>query len=316
MRSILPIVVAALAGLAAAKVNLAQPAEEVNATHFKDPATGQAYVHFDCSVAHADATNELKEAIKNLHRRQEAGAIGARSARNVIPKQNTALSINTYFHLITKAASAGSITTAMANAQLQAMNKMYGQYGITFNLVGTDTTVNDAWAVASGSDMDALKKALRKGKYSDLNIYFHTDLAGGILGTCTLPSSIPKGSAASVYYSDGCNIASGTMPGGNIYGYSQGMTAAHETGHWLGLLHTFEGYACTGDGDYISDTRIQSTSTDGCPTNPAKNSCPSVAGVDPIHNVMDYSTDACYTGFTPLQIQRIQQLWTQFRKGN
>jgi len=111
-------------------------------------------------------------------------------------------------------------------------------------------------------------------------------------------------------------VQANTMPGGSVYGYDTGMTAVHETGHWLGLLHTFEGYSCSGTGDYIADTPMESVSTDGCPVSPAKNSCPSVNdGTDPVHNYMDYSTDACYQQFTPLQVQRIQNLWSQYREG-
>ncbi|QIX01862.1 hypothetical protein AMS68_007379 [Peltaster fructicola] len=315
MRSFLAVALA-FVGLAAAATNLAQPAQSVNTTHFTDPGTGKTFRHFDCGVTQGNATAELKSTLSQLHTRDLSGpSIGARDARYV-GQRATAVTINTYFHVITKQASVGSITQSMVNQQLSALNTMYKPFGITFNLVATDFTANDAWAVAAGSDMDACKKALRKGKYADLNLYFHTDLDGGILGTCTLPTTVPKGAAATVYYSDGCNVQAETMPGGNIYGYSAGMTAVHETGHWLGLLHTFEGYSCTGTGDYIADTRVEATSTDGCPDSPAKNSCTNVAGVDPIHNVMDYSTDACYTGFTPGQISRVQTLWTQYRQGN
>lgn len=106
------------------------------------------------------------------------------------------------------------------------------------------------------------------------------------------------------------------MPGGSIGGYDAGKTAVHESGHWLGLLHTFEGYSCTGSGDYVSDTPAEMTSTDGCPTNPWKNTCGTVRkGVDPIHNYMDYSTDECYVRFTPGQQQRMLTLWPVYRAG-
>ncbi|TKA59673.1 hypothetical protein B0A49_12104 [Cryomyces minteri] len=160
-----------------------------------------------------------------------------------------------------------------------------------------------------------MKKALRQGTYAALNIYFQTDLYGNILGQCTLPANVGSNPSPSVYVSDGCNVLAATMPGGNIAGYNLGKTAVHEAGHWLGLLHTFEGYSCSGNGDFIADTPQESTSTDGCPAKPAKDSCASVAGVDPIHNYMDYSTDACYTNFTPGQGQRMQTMWSMYRSG-
>ncbi|KAG9733434.1 hypothetical protein KCU73_g11043, partial [Aureobasidium melanogenum] len=161
-----------------------------------------------------------------------------------------------------------------------------------------------------------MKTALRNGTYSTHNIYFMTDLTGSILGTCSLPSDIGPGTPdPSTYITDGCMIQANTMPGGNIYGFNLGMTAVHETGHWMGLLHTFEGYSCTGSGDFIADTPMQSTSTDGCPSKPPKDSCPTVAGVDAIHNYMDYSDDACYTGFTLDQNKRMSNMWATYRVG-
>ncbi|KAF1926871.1 uncharacterized protein M421DRAFT_422475 [Didymella exigua CBS 183.55] len=109
------------------------------------------------------------------------------------------------------------------------------------------------------------------------------------------------------------------MPDGLMDGFNKGKTAVHETGHWLGLLHTFEGYSCDGPGDYIDDTPVESTATDGCPTDPKKQSCPSQqkpGESDPIHNYMDYSIDDCYEGFTDLQIQRMKSMWSMFRDGN
>ena len=82
------------------------------------------------------------------------------------------------------------------------------------------------------------------------------------------------------------------MPNGPVVGYNLGKTAVHEVGHWFGLLHTFQDNTCdSGDaGDFIDDTPRQSVSTDGCPV--GKDSCPDQPGLDPIHNFMDYGTDA------------------------
>lgn len=320
-RTLIASVFAALAALVSAKQlpkvgNLADPAHHLNSTHFVDPQTNKTYKHFDCDVTAAKGTNHFNSTVRNFHAKHRGGAHGTRAPGLIRKQLQTPVTVNAYFHVITTTAKQGTITQQMANDQVTAMNTAYNPIGITFNLVNTSFTANDAWAVADGSDMDNLKAALRNGKYSDLNLYFHTDLSGGILGTCTLPSQVPPGSDPSVYVSDGCNVAAGTMPGGDIGGYNAGGTAIHETGHWLGLLHTFEGYACDGDGDFIDDTPYESVSTSGCPDKPAKDSCPAQTGVDPVHNYMDYSTDACYESFTPGQVSRISSMWTQYRQGN
>ncbi|EME47361.1 hypothetical protein DOTSEDRAFT_59822 [Dothistroma septosporum NZE10] len=218
-------------------------------------------------------------------------------------------------HLVTTVAKKGLLTITNAIAQVAALNTAYNPIGITFTLSNTSIDADDAWAVGDGTSMDDFKQARRQGTYKDLNLYFHSDLSGGVLGTCTLPSQVTKQTLPSQYFSDGCNINAETMPGRTMTGYNKGMTAVHETGHWLGLLHTFEGYSCTGDGDSIADTPMQSTSTDGCPTKPVKDSCPDQTGVDPIHNYMDYSSDDCYESFTPGQVTRIQNMWTTYRSG-
>ena len=288
-----------------------------NGTHFHDPDSGQTIRHFGCGAKAEHASKHFLETVKELHHHDHKHSRGGPRAHHTIKKQvPSSISVPTYFHVISSTANNGTITPDMAIAQLATMNHVYNQYGITFILQNIDWTVNDIWAVAAAdTDMTALKTALRQGTYSDLNLYFHTDLAGGNLGTCTLPSQVPAGSAPSVYVSDGCNVNANTMPNGSMQAYNLGMTAVHETGHWLGLLHTFEGYACAGDGDFIDDTPFESQSTNGCPAKPPKDSCPTVTGVDPINNYMDYSTDACYTNFTPGQIARIATMWTTYRAG-
>ena len=288
-----------------------------NGTHFTDPASNRTTMHFDCDVVNSSGTEDFMKTIKKLHKDYKRSAVGSRAAkglvvRNVVP---TPFQVPVYMHVITGTADANSITQQMANSQVGALNEAYNQYGISFRLINTSFTQNDAWSVGDGTAMDDAKKALRTGGYGALNLYFHTQLSGGALGTCTLPSQVQPGTPQQLYYSDGCNINANTMPGGSMTGYNMGKTAVHETGHWLGLLHTFEGFSCTGEGDMIGDTRAEAASTNGCPTTPAKNSCPSLPGADPIHNYMDYSTDACYSVFTPEQVQRMGTLWTQYRAG-
>lgn len=263
-----------------------------NITHFVDPATNLTIKHFNCGVSRASASKHFNETIRFLARNTRHSAIGLDSgigtrAPAVLKRQKVspALVVNTYLHLLTTTAKAGTLTKKQATAQVAALNRAYKPIGITFNLKNVSITANDAWAVAEGSDMDAVKQALRGGTYADLNLYFHSDLTGGILGTCTLPSQVTAGTTRSQYVSDGCNINANTMPGGSLTGYNKGMTAVHETGHWLGLLHTFEGYSCSGEGDSIADTPMQATSTDGCPSTPVKNSCPDAEGVDVSSNL-------------------------------
>lgn len=289
-----------------------------------DPAHSPKFVHFDCGTDGGQASDHLLETIKALHDDNKSGSPGAKlRARMLTARQAIAgpVTISAVFHIVSSTANTAAIKPEMADAQVAALNKMYNPVGFAFKLVNTTWTTNDPWAIGAGDDMLIMKKALRQGSYSTLNIYFQSDLEGSILGKCSMPSAMgdPNSPNAPVdpseYADDGCSVNSGTMPGGSIYGYSEGMTAVHETGHWLGLFHTFEGYTCDGDGDFISDTPQQSESTDGCPVDPPKDSCPNLPGVDAIHNIMDYSTDACYTGFSPLQIQRMQNMWGLYRQG-
>ncbi|KAK8217818.1 hypothetical protein BKA81DRAFT_33614 [Phyllosticta paracitricarpa] len=281
--------------------------------------TGHADLsHFDCGSQQGHVKEELMAAIKDHHSAQTAkgGSAAARAA--MLARDSGDIAIDTYFHVVTTNDKAGQFSNwqQMANDQAATLNKAYNPHGISFNLKESELTKNDAWASAKSDSQDIkdMKKALRKGSYASLNIYFHSDLGGGILGTCTMPSAIGGGSSSD-YNTDGCSVNAGTMPGGSQLGFNQGMTAVHETGHWMGLLHTFEGNSCDGDGDLIDDTRAEAESTDGCPTSPAKNSCPGLDGVDPIHNYMDYSIDSCYEDFTPMQKQRMHNLWGQFRQG-
>ncbi|KAL5121467.1 hypothetical protein ACEQ8H_000539 [Pleosporales sp. CAS-2024a] len=276
--------------------------------------------NFDCGTNTAHASDDFLKAIQALHGSTKGGSPAARAALAARDAPSGPIKLDAVFHIVATAAHKSTITNDMPSKQLDALNAAYKPYDISFNLINVTWTTNDAWAVGAGADDDNMKKALRQGTYSTLNLYFQTDMTGGNLGTCTLPSSMGQNKPdPSVYHNDGCNINANTMPGGTMAGYNAGKTAVHETGHWMGLLHTFEGNSCDGPGDYIDDTPVESTATDGCPTSPAKRSCPSQQGPnesDPIHNYMDYSIDSCYEGFTDLQVARMRNMWGMYRNGN
>jgi hypothetical protein len=92
--------------------------------------------------------------------------------------------------------------------------------------------------------------------------------------------------------------------------YNLGYNTVHEIGHWLGLYHTFEG-GCTTSNDLVSDTPAERYASVGCPT--SRNTCPTLPGIDPVTNYMDYSDDACMAGFSSGQRSRMDLFWKAYR---
>ncbi|KXT18018.1 hypothetical protein AC579_9605 [Pseudocercospora musae] len=253
-----------------------------------------------CGTVNPNGTKiaEFNEAINN------AGDLRVLAAQ--------AVAVDTYVHIVTSQSKSGQYTRPMAQEQMSVMNDAYAPLGISFNTVDIDITVNNAWAAAGqGSSAElAMKSALRQGSYADLNLYFTSDLGGGLLGFCYFPESSPTSNDVTL---DGCMNLAGSLPGGDATNYDLGLTAVHETGHWFGLYHVFQGQSCSGPGDYVSDTPTQRIATSGCPA--SQDSCPNATGVDSIHNYMDYSYDECMYEFTSGQSQRANAIYSQYRAG-
>ncbi|KAG5644583.1 hypothetical protein DXG03_008157 [Asterophora parasitica] len=229
--------------------------------------------------------------------------------------------LNVYFHVVSKDSTlaGGNIPDSQISAQINVINKAYASVGISWVLAGTTRTVNADWfnnAAPGTSQQTALKKALRKGGAADLNVYtvgFTSGSGAGLLGYATFPSSYASNSI-----DDGVVFLYSSVPGGTAAPYNLGhfigsipslQTLTHESGHWVGLYHTFQG-GCVSPGDSVDDTPYEASPASGCPA--GRDTCPA-AGVDPIHNYMDYSDDACMTEFTPGQTARIKSQLATYR---
>jgi len=228
--------------------------------------------------------------------------------------------VNVYFHVIMDGPntvsdddSTGDIPQTWITDQISVLNAAYAGSGFQFTLQGTDRTENAAWfeQLIPGSEETAMKTALHKGGYWDLNVYT-ADLGFGLLGWATFPVKNAKGTKLAM---DGVVIYHESLPGGNAdFGtdavYNQGDTLTHEAGHWLSLYHTFQG-GCSKKGDQVADTPAEAGPNFTC--DPI-DSCPNDGlGPDLIHNFMDYGDDICLDSFTAGQTARMQANWDTLR---
>ncbi len=242
-----------------------------------------------------------------VHRDLPASAQGKAGA-------NFTATVPVYFHIVTDGAI-GALTDKQVAAQIAVLNNNFAgreggdRTGFSFELAGVTRTDNADWFYGGigGTNEHTMKQTLHQGGSNALNLYSTT--AAAYLGWAYLPDILTKPGQA---YLDGVVFDWESIPGTtDTYAgrYDQGETATHEVGHWLNLEHTFFG-GCNANGDFVDDTPAQKTPTSGCPA--GKDTCKE-PGLDPIHNYMDYSYDACYTEFTAGQTQRMQDAWLFYR---
>ena len=235
-------------------------------------------------------------------------------------KPGAMTTITTYVHVLHDGPE-GLVSEQMVRNQIAVLNQEYAIYGFKFELASSvrgnpnpDYTDNAAWY---RDDEAAFKTALKEGSGDDLNIYINN--GGGYLGYAYYPNVV--GTQYDIL--DGVVLAWGTLPGADQpgisdipgYVYNQGDTGTHEVGHYLGLLHTFEG-SCSKAGDAVADTASERSPDFDCTQ--GRNSCKDGSGpisLDPIHNFMDYSDDVCLFEFTGGQAERMNIQWALYRSG-
>ena len=239
-----------------------------------------------------DVLSQVQNAIENNKSQR-------RTSRNMV-------NVQVAFHVIYASNGAGNISNDMIIDQIEVLNDAYAPYDIVFTLVSVDYTMNDSWYNDMEQYESAYKQQLHVDPVHHLNIY--TGNMPGLLGWSYMPYSWPENS-----YMHGVCLLYSCLPGGTAYPYNAGDTATHEVGHYLGLSHTFLN-GCSATNDNVADTPQENdgnniyscNNTDTCPNDP---------GMDPVHNFMTYTDDACLNQFTDGQGARMENMIATYRPG-
>lgn len=214
-------------------------------------------------------------------------------------------SIDVHVHVIHDG-PVGELTEAQVEAQIAVLDGSFAPLGWSFQIASIDWTEDADWfrmAISSEEEHRA-KSALKRGAPNALDLYT-ANPAGGMLGWASYPWAQAGDPVA-----DGVVVLWDSLPGGAAWPYNRGDAAVHEVGHWLGLLHTFEG-GCEGRGDQADDTPAEGIPAIGCPV--VRDSCGLEEGEDPIDNFMNYVDDACMNSWTEDQGDRIGVMFERYR---
>ncbi|KAF7325875.1 Metalloprotease [Mycena kentingensis (nom. inval.)] len=307
----------------AAPIALASPLYH-NEVPFQVPALRNTTLRCGSVISSAKAAQ--LEAIFNFLLKETQPSTSSSSARTPAQTSSTSAAqpsstpianINVFWHKIvdcTRTSKNGDIAETQIVSQIDVLNADYrGMF--TFKLASIDRTCNTTQFNEAGpenaqqTEMKTKDTSARKGSKHDLNVWtvgFDSGDAAGLLGYATFPASYATDPS-----DDGVVLLYSTLPGGSTTNYDQGKTLTHETGHWLGLYHTFQGGCSDTTGDYVKDTPAEASPASGCQT--GRDTCPNLPGKDPVSNYMDYSDDSCSTLFTSGQAERMKMQWGAFR---
>ncbi|KAJ0301429.1 hypothetical protein COL516b_007832 [Colletotrichum fioriniae] len=195
------------------------------------------------------------------------------------------------------------------------LNEGYAKHGITFGPIETYEVANDTYANMNYMEhrhgkTREMQRALRIGGPETLNLYIVPKLDTGLLGYAAFPDLLTNpfsivGATGTWFDGDAVVIGHSALDG-TLFA----KAVIHETGHWLGLYHPFQGSCKVPNGDYIPDTPQSRHENYACK---AKDTCPDFPGEDLVWNYMAYSACDKNLSFTPGQALFMRQSWYSFR---
>lgn len=285
----------------------------------------------DPSFARLKILSAVTEAFKVAKKIFDRNGNGSPLSSDTLTNVNlTPVVIDVYIHVI-RDNTEGNVSDSDLTKQIEVLNNAYASQGqkdcdgkfrsggaatnISFNLKAVTRTKNKGWFTCTTmsdnvrSNEQVMKKTLRRGDCSTLNIY--SVKLDNLLGWANFPDDCQKFSKL-----DGVVIDYRTMPNGSRDKFDEGDTLVHEVGHWLGLFHTFQG-GCRGTGDQVADTPAERSANSGCESALfTRDTCPFQDGNDPIHNFMDYSDDCCMYEFSANQVIRMHSMVDKYRQSS
>ncbi len=265
---------------------------------------------------HGDTTNVTQADLNALPAQETKRSF---VTREVVPRLPSHVGIPTYVHVI-KGTHKGErkpigprrvrkLISTLNNGMAGNQNQLSAATRYRFTLKKTSYTKRDGWyhAYFNGPRDKRMKRALHVGNARTLNIYINGGGPSGdqpALGWSRFPWQY-----AGAKRLDGVSVNVAALSGGRAVGYNLGDTVIHETGHWLGLFHTFQG-GCGPQGDLVADTAAEAEPSFYCET--TRDTC-TAPGRDPVRNFMDYSEDACMNLLTRGQVQRMDTAFMKWR---
>ena len=268
---------------------------------------------------HGDTTAVTQADLDALPAPAEEARQRGIAPRDLTPKLPTHVAIPTYVHVI-KGTHKGERTpigpkrvrkmiSVLNNGMAGNQNQLSAATRYRFTLKKTSYTKREGWyhAYFNGPRDKRMKRALHVGNARTLNLYVNGGGPSGdqpALGWSRFPwqyAGAPKLDSVSV------NVAA--LFGGRATGYNLDDTVIHETGHWFGLFHTFQG-GCGRQGDLVADTAAEAEPSFYCET--TRDTC-TAPGRDPVRNFMDYSEDACMNLLTRGQVDRMDRAFAKWR---